>query len=291
MIWSKLLQFVSHQTGRTIMEWRNNFVSLSTVWQLVEWFSNDYFLLRYLKYVLHYAREFSTDTTDCTYSALVFITAMFYSSYFYCEKKRSLVRAIRAYIEDRSRATFNLSHGARCKWMTYLSPENSPGTRWIENWVGPRAGLDVSEKQNPLVPVKSFFFLHSLLLCTLDCLAFCLVPVLTTHHTNIREFGGIFFILLFSHCALLVPVSAFWLSYILPFVSTVQHTQQKHPCSRRDFFCILWYSVVLHPYLFLSRLPCIFPFNVTYNTQRKHPCPRRDSNPQPQQAICRSPSP
>ena len=242
MIWSKLLQFVSHQTGRTIMEWRNNFVSLSTVWQLVEWFSNDYFLLRYLKYVLHYAREFSTDTTDCTYSALVFITAMFYSSYFYCEKKRSLVRAIRAYIEDRSRATFNLSHGARCKWMTYLSPENSPGTRWIENWVGPRAGLDVSEKQNPLVPVKSFFFFA--FSCTLYSWLSCVLPCACIDNTPYKHpwiWWDIFYSLVLSLC---FTSTCFCVLIVLHFAFCFYCTTHatKTPMLPAGFFL---YSVVL----------------------------------------------
>ena len=55
----------------------------------------------------------------------------------------------------------------------------------------------------------------------------------TTRHSqkiNIHALRRDFFILFFSLCALSILVSAFWLSYTLRFVFTVQHTQHKHPC-------------------------------------------------------------
>ena len=70
---------------------------------------------------------------------------------------------------------------------------------------------------------------------------------------------------------------------------TLQQTQNKHPCPRRDFLNVFLCTFIR---ISLSSLSWLLPFVPTMcNTQHKHTCPRRDSNPQSQQAVGRRSSP
>ena len=75
-----------------------------------------------------------------------------------------------------------------------------------------------------------------------------------------------FCVLLFSIGTSSVLVSLSWLSSILTFVFTTQHTQHKYPCPLRDSF-----SFALSSFFISTSLSWLVPFVLYYTMQHKHP--------------------
>jgi hypothetical protein len=67
-----------------------------------------------------------------------------------------------------------------------------------------------------------------------------------------------FFIFVLVFCFILTSFS--WLSSLLSYFHTVQHTKHRHPCPRRDFFKYPLVLCTLSLLVSLSWLSCIFSF-------------------------------
>ena len=93
-----------------------------------------------------------------------------------------------------------------------------------------------------------------------------------------------FCILLYSVCTSSLLGSFSWLSCILPFVCTY-NTQHKHPCLRRDFFC-LFSALYLYCFVLTAlALPFVLLVQNTHNTNIQAPGGIRTCNPSKRSAA------
>ena len=93
-------------------------------------------------------------------------------------------------------------------------------------------------------------------------------------------FFSFFRSVLLIHCVPFYPLSS-----CHAFLYSALH---KHPCPGRDFF-VFFCSLYFNRTRFFVLISLHFAF--AYNTKHKHPSHPQDSNPEPQQAIGRRPSP